>query len=145
MAVALLRETFRQLDQRAVVISAGTLNLNGRRAAEFARQAMAELGPEYAAHIEEHRSQGISPALLEMADHLVIMSPRHEEYILRISPHLNRRLVRLWTYSDDPAQSEGIIDPVGKGADEFRACRQVLIQSLDAWLKELLSAPAQKS
>lgn len=138
MAVALLRQWLSKRGQPAVVISAGTLNLNGQRAAKFARSAIAELGPEFAAHIDEHRSQGIAPALLEMADHLVIMSPRHEDFILRLAPHLRRRLVRLWTYSDDPAQADGIVDPVGQGAAQFRACRDVLIQSLGQWLLEIL-------
>ena len=139
MAVALLREQFRARDIPAVVISAGTLEIQGRRAAEFARVAIAELGDEIAAHIEEHRSQGVSPPLLEMADHIVVMSPRHQDYVRRHAPRANNKVVRLWEFAED-SSLETIEDPVGLGLVAFRQCRDLIEQCLQRWLDDEIQA-----
>ena len=139
MAVALLRAKLEKRGTPAVVISAGTLGIQGRRAAEFARRAIAELDAEMAAIIEEHRSQGISPQLLGMADHIVVMAPRHEEAVRRkTSPAVAERLVRLWNYAPDDRSLRKIPDPVGHDAEVFRHCRDLIDTCTDNWLDELL-------
>lgn len=133
MAVALLREKFRMREQAAVVISAGTLGIQGRRAAEFARLAIAEHDEKMAAHIEEHRSQGVSPSLVEMADHLLVMAPKHEEYIRQYAPRAAQKIVRLWEFALDETLLQ-IDDPVGLGPIAFQHCRDLIDQCLDSWL-----------
>lgn len=136
MAVALLREEFELRSIPAVVISAGTLGIQGRRAAEFARLAMTEKGPRWARHTDEHRSQGISPPLLQMAEHILIMSPRHQDYIARHIPSVLSRVVPLWEFSGAEPPLNGIADPVGKDADAFRQCRDLLETALNHWIEQ---------
>lgn len=140
MAVALLRHHLEKRDIPAVVISAGTLGIQGRRAADFARAAIAELNGKMATWIDEHRSQGISPTMLEMADHLIVMAPRHEEHILQLRPSLSDRVVRLWEYAPEDFNLRKIPDPVGHDADVFRHCRNLIDECLQAWLEDRRSS-----
>ncbi len=138
MAVAILRERLATADRPAMVISGGTLNIQGRRAADFARSAIKELGEDYGRHIEEHRSQGISAAMLGMADYIVVMSPRHAAAVLKLAPHVARRIVALWEYAPESAGDlSHIPDPVGQGAEGFRASRNLIDACLTRWMEGL--------
>lgn len=137
MAVALLRHRLEKVDEPVVVISAGTLGIQGRRADEFARRAIAEHDPEMSTIIDEHRSQGISPQMLEMADDIIVMAPRHEEAVRRLgSPAVEQRIVRLWEYAPNDVNLRKIPDPVGHDADVFRHCRNLIEQCLHRWLED---------
>lgn len=138
MAVSLLREAFIGRNQSAVVISAGTLGLQGRRAAEFARIAMAEKGERWARHTDEHRSQGISPSLLNMADYILIMSPTHARFLEANTPQVLSRVVPVWNFSGQTPPLDEIADPVGKDLQAFRACRDLLEECLEHWLEQTL-------
>ena len=136
MAVALLRKKLNDRGISAVVISAGTLGIQGRRAAVFARQAIAEWNDEMSATIDEHRSQGLSPALMQMADDLVVMAPRHAQFVRqRASADVVKRLVPLWEYVPGDLNLKKIPDPVGQDAEVFRHCRNLIDQCLDRWLE----------
>lgn len=145
MAVALLRPRLEQRRIPAVVISGGTLGIHGRRAAAFARQVIAELDAddttEMADCIGEHRSQGLSPAMLQMADDLVVMAPRHEHHIEQIAPALSDRVVRLWQYADVDIPLSKIFDPVGQDVEVFRRCRDLIGECLEHWLDDQFSNP----
>ena len=143
MAVALLRQKLEDRQIKAVVISAGTLGLQGRKASEYARLAISEVSSEMGEIIEQHRSQGISPPMLQMADRLVVMAPRHERHIQRMVPQVARSIVRLWEYADDRTLSQ-IPDPVGHDADVFRRCRDLIEGCLDKWLAAWLGPKAVK-
>lgn len=122
-----------------MIISAGTLGIQGRRAAEFARRAIRELDDSMGDVIDEHRSQGISPTMLDVADHLVVMAPRHEEFVLKARPGLADRIVRLWEYAPKETRLRKIPDPVGHDADVFRHCRDLIDRCLERWLDEALT------
>ena len=137
MAVALLRQKLSRRAIAAVVISAGTLGIQGRRASPFARAAVVERDPDLAAIIDEHRSQGLSRGMVEMADHLLVMAPRHEQFIRRMRlPAASRRIVRLWEHARGNPPLGKIPDPVGRDADVFRHCCQLIDSGLDHWLDE---------
>ena len=136
MAVALLREEFAHRHIPVVVISAGTLRIQGRRAADFARQVIAERGDSWARHIEEHRSQGISFALLQLAEHIVVMDPTHLHFIEREAPALLSRVVPIWEFSGAQPSLDGIADPIGKDAEAFRHCRDLLEEALKNWIEQ---------
>lgn len=138
MAVAILRQRLRLREIPAVVISGGTLGIQGRRAAEFARRAMAEYSEEAAGHIEEHRSQGVAPTMLEMADHIIIMSTRHEDFVRRHNPKALSRVVRLWEFAEGASPLHKISDPVGQDAQTFRECRDLLDGCLQRWIDQKL-------
>ncbi len=140
MAVALLRHKLERRKVAAVVISGGTLGIHGRRAASTARRAITELDPddEYgmASRITEHRSQGLSPAMLQMADDLLVMAPHHEEYVSKLAPRAAGRVVRLWDYARVDIPLSKIPDPVGQDFEVFRRCRDIIDECLEQWLDE---------
>jgi len=139
MAVALLRSKLSQRPLEAIVISGGTLGLQGRRADEFARRAIAGLdgiGDEIIDVIEQHRSQAISPAMLERADDIIVMAPRHARFVDEQAPAARDNVVRLWQFGDDPTLTK-IPDPVGMDASVFEGCRDLIDGCLDNWLEEV--------
>ncbi|MFU8804609.1 MAG: low molecular weight phosphatase family protein [Bradymonadaceae bacterium] len=133
MAAALLKEKLKDLDRPAVIISAGTLGLSGHPAAIHAQAAVRAVGCD----LGGHRSQGASIGLLRMADHIVIMSTRHEDAILAQDPSLEARLVRLWLYDSETRHETGIPDPVGQDLAAFVGCRDLIDRCLNRWLDEL--------
>lgn len=140
MATAMLRHKLPRRDISAMVISGGTLGLQGRRAAEFARRAIAERSEDMADDIEQHRSQGLSAPMIKRADHLLVMAPKHEETIRRIAPQSVDRIVRLWEYADDTTLGK-IPDPVGHDATVFRGCRDLIERCVDNWLDDHFGNP----
>lgn len=142
MAVALLRAKLPGRPLEAIVISGGTLGLQGRRADQFARRAIAELDDssgEMVETIEQHRSQAISPAMLERADHIIVMAPRHARFVAENAPAARDHVVPLWQYGDDPTLTE-IPDPVGMDASVFEGCRDLIDNCLDNWLDEVCNS-----
>ena len=138
MAVALLREKLDARSVPAVVISGGTLGIQGRRADPFARQAIAEHSQELKPIIDEHRSQGISAVMLQVADHIIVMAPRHERFVREmVGPKIEPKLVRLWAFAPRTSRLNKIPDPVGHDATVFRGCRDLIDASLDRWLDEV--------
>src|SRR5690554_4303541 len=135
LAEGLARQLFAEAKIPAVVISAGTLGLNGRSAATHTVTTAAEIGVD----LTRHRSQGVNIALMRMADRIVVMAPRHEDELLRSDRSLAPKIVRIWEYahaSGEPALSH-IPDPVGKDIETFRHARDLIQTALNAWIKTM--------
>ncbi len=131
LAEAMVKPMLAERDIPAVVISAGTLGLQGRPAAANSIAAAAEIGID----LEGHRSQGVSLGLMRMADRIVVMAPRHEAELTRQDPALAAKIVRLWEYLDE--ELDHIPDPVGQDLETFRVMRDRLKQALEAWVEQL--------
>ena len=129
MATAMLKEE----NIPAVVISAGTLNINGQPAAPNAVEAGQLIGID----ISTHRSQGISLPLMRMADALVVMAPKHEAFLLKLDPNLDEKIVRMWEYGEHSETLFEIEDPVGQDLETFIVCRKRLTKCLRAWIQQL--------
>jgi protein-tyrosine phosphatase len=132
MAAGWARSEFDARGVDARVVSGGTLGIVGKPAASFGQLAMEEKGID----ISEHYSQGIQPAMAEAADWVVVMSPRHEQFLMQHLPHLADRLVRMWEYA--PSDLDQISDPVGQDVEAFRACRDLLEECVKTWIEEIL-------
>ena len=128
MAAAMARQMLEQAQVPSVVISAGTLNIVGQPAAPNAVQAVSEIGID----LQGHRSQGISPRLMQLASTIVVMSPGHEASLLNIDASLAPKIHRMWEYADEPLGE--IADPVGLPVDDFRRCRDLLTVCLEKWV-----------
>src|SRR5690554_5927823 len=92
LAEGLARQLLAEAEIPAVLISAGTLGLNGRSAATHTVTTGAEIGVD----LSRHRSQGVSIALMRMADRIVVMAPQHEDELLRSDASLRPKILRLW-------------------------------------------------
>lgn len=133
MAAGFARREFRKRGIDAMVVSAGTLGITGKPAASCGQMAMKEKGID----ISDHYSQGVQRAMVEAADWVVVMSPRHETFLMDRLPYVSEKLVRMWEYApDDVAQ---IDDPVGQDIEAFRVCRDLLEECVTAWIDEVES------
>lgn len=137
MAAVIAARKFAETDIEHRIISAGTLGLMNRRAADNAIKAMEEIGLD----LTQHRSQSANSGLLNMADVIVVMSPMHTRHILRQSPALRPKILELWRLA--PPEKYGkldeIADPVGQDLQTFRACRDLIIDCTDAWIASITS------
>lgn len=131
MAEAIAGELLDEYGLSAVVISAGTLGISGRQPADSTQQVLSELDIEP----PSTRSQGLSPALLERADYIPVMEPKHARAVADAAPEARDRIVRLWEFADEPL--EGISDPVGEDLETFRETRDLLYQCLERWFADL--------
>lgn len=115
----------------AAVLSCGTLGIAGHPAATFGQMAMEEIGLD----ISDHYSQGVQPAMLELADWVVVMAPAHETFLRQRIPGIEEKLVRMWEYADE--EMPQIADPVGKDLSAFRICRDLLDRCMERWIDSL--------
>ena len=136
MAAVLAPPLFEERGMPVVVISGGTLNLQGKRAARHAISAVKELGLS----LSGHRSQGAHPALMRMAEHIIIMAPHHGTELIALDPSLASKLVPLWEYyplEDGEQPLTQIDDPVGKSLETFKQSRDIIQACLRAWIATL--------
>ena len=134
MAAGMAQAKLERAQIPAVVISAGTLNINGQSAATHAIKAAELAGID----ISAHRSQGLSLPLMAMADHIVVMAPRHEAALLKLDHSLDEKIQRMWAFGKHPTLLDEIVDPVGQDLAAFVECRDRLSLCLDAWVQQLM-------
>ncbi|MEC9440674.1 MAG: hypothetical protein VYE40_06230 [Myxococcota bacterium] len=136
MAVALAKPIFEERGISVVIISGGTLGLINRPAASNAVAAVADLGLD----LKSHRSQAAQPALMRMADHIVVMAPRHKQELVARDPGLSPKIVQLWDFYPEDAEDaplDQIDDPVGKDLEAFRQSRDIIKACLERWADSL--------
>jgi len=136
MAEVIGKERFDEAGRQAICISAGTLGIVGEPAATHAQRAVTDLGLD----LEQHRSQSAASGLLQHADFVVAMAPRHIRELKRMDPNLAPKLVSLWDYlpSEHPAHPlRAIADPVGRDYETFVVIRDQIDACLRAWIATL--------
>jgi protein-tyrosine-phosphatase len=116
-----------------LALSAGTLGIHGQPASAHAVTALAEVGLA----LEQHRSQGVSALLVRNATDVFVMAPMHAEHVTRLDPTVTPRLRPVWRYTGD-AEATEIADPIGFDLPVYRACRDLLVTAIDAWLGSAL-------
>ncbi|QYJ15066.1 Protein-arginine-phosphatase [Rubrobacter xylanophilus DSM 9941] len=119
----------RSLPHRAE--SAGVAALEGAGMAPYAREALAELG----IRDEGHRAQQVSRELLERADLVLVMGPRHLREIER-SFGSSRKVYTLRGFVGE-ADGEEIPDPYGFTAHAYRASLRQLLEYVEGVLERL--------
>ena len=92
------------------VQSAGTFAFPGGSASEHGITAMREVGIDTSGH----RTQPVTPELLEDVDRVYALGPSHHEVLVRMAPELSSRF-RL-------VSDHGIVDPVGGSLETYRRC-----------------------
>jgi len=119
MAEGLLKQKLPgSLKKKVDVQSAGTLNLFGNHATEFAVKAAREFG----ANITRHRSQGLSHELLEMADIVLGLDESHLNFIAAIFPEFKGKtsLIKEFARSTPMPEDPNIEDPIGLDYNFYR-------------------------
>ncbi|MFI3206146.1 MAG: low molecular weight phosphatase family protein [Clostridia bacterium] len=125
MAEGLFRQMIKGtvLEGNAVCMSAGLSSTNGENIAENAVIALEEIGVD----ISDYKSRRFSSKEISMWDCYFSMGDTHS-YILEKAgiPH-----DKIYT------PKEGIIDPYGLEVEDYRVCREQLINELKSFIEKL--------
>lgn len=112
--------------------SAGVAALEGAGMAPYALEALAELGIRDAGH----RARQLSGELLEGADLVLAMGPRHVREIER-SFGPSGKVYTLRGYAGEDRDGEEIPDPYGLTAHAYRASLRQLLEYVEGVLERL--------
>jgi protein-tyrosine-phosphatase len=134
MAMYLARDRAERRDLRIEVDSAGTLGLVGRPPPRPVLAVMREVD----ILVDDHRSKGVSPALLEWADRVLVMTTEHAVTLRERFPDIADHVELLGPYG---GQAPEIADPMGRWKPFHRKVRRQIEGCVDGLL-ERLSAPA---
>ncbi|MHB8155028.1 MAG: L-threonylcarbamoyladenylate synthase [Candidatus Omnitrophota bacterium] len=114
MAEAYLKKLLHKTQRTDIqVSSAGVMAVAGMGASLETREVLAKEGM----NVEAHRSQRITPELLEQSDIILVMEDVHEDKILQLAPEVKNRLFLLKEFAR-PVRNHDIInsDKVSNGA-----------------------------
>lgn len=121
-----------ELGQHSVrVASAGVSAGAGSPASEGSLAAAAEVGLD----LTKHRSQPLTPTLIEQASHVFCMSPSHQSAITNYMPEVADRVQLL-----DP---EGTPDPFGADLETYQKTRDAIASAVARRVAEVLAARKQ--
>jgi len=109
------------------VISAGTSAGHGGAAAEEAEQAV----KKYGADLTRHESKPVTVSMIEEADRVWVMTPRHQKTLVEWMPDHAAKIELL-----DPSGKE-VDDPIGGSAEFYRVVAKQIHESLMQRLKEI--------
>ena len=111
--------------------SAGTAALVGEPIAPYARTALEEVG----VYAEGHRARQVEPAMLEEADLVLAMTPRHVSTLRRISTVPPDKIRTLIGYAKAAPDVEGVPDPYGQSMVAYRAS----VREIFGWVDNVVS------
>jgi protein-tyrosine phosphatase len=109
------------------VLSAGTSAGRGGAAAEESEQVV----KKYGADLSRHESQPVTVSMIEEADKVWVMTPRHRQTLVEWMPDHSGKIELL-----DPTGKE-IVDPIGGSLDLYRTVARHIHDSLTQRLKEI--------
>lgn len=112
--------------------SAGVAAFAGEPPSEGSVLAAAELGID----ITAHRSQPLTPELIERAERVFCLGPSHLVAARALAPGLPPERVDLLD-----ATGAAIPDPFGSDLEVYRLTREAIVKTLDARLAELIPDP----
>jgi protein-tyrosine-phosphatase len=138
MAEAILRSLLpTELAGLARVVSAGTGAQDGIQATSLAIQTTKDHGVDMSAH----RSQSLTPALIRASDLVLGMEPHHVEHARSLAPDAADR-IHLITEKGAAAgvMKEGVLDPMGGSADQYRDTFNRIRSHLLGWIPVIREA-----
>jgi protein-tyrosine-phosphatase len=133
MAAAILRQRFEEmgLASEIRIRSAGVYAETGDFASPLAVAKLAEHGIS----LEDHRSQPMTPALLQEADIVLVMEEAHRRSAFYLQP---QHLGKVYLLSELTGKHDDIADPYGGSAASYERTIAVLEQMIDAGMPKLL-------
>jgi len=120
------------------VASAGVSATPGSRASEYACAAVAELGLS----LEKHRSQLVTPELVNQVTIVVAMTQRHMEKIVQRVPEVRDRLYLMSSFDSKSPKGADVQDPFCGSLEDYRACRDTLQHAIPGLVKFLTGSKA---
>src|ERR671921_1649042 len=113
--------------------SVGVAALVGEHITPNARAALDEVG----IYANEHRARQVGEEMLEEADLVLGMGPRHVATLRRRFGGLSERVYTLPQYALGAPPEEGIPDPYGQTMTAFRASVRQLLEHIEGLVKRL--------
>ncbi len=122
---------FRQLagELDVQVTSAGTLRIDGRKAACDMQTAAIANGLDLSSHL----SKPLSLLLIQASDVIFVMESIHRNEVLRLCPQAEPKIVMLGQWLD-PAQNE-LEDPMGKEPEVYQRVANEIDTALARWFE----------
>lgn len=117
------------------VASAGVSATPGTRASEYARAAVVECGLS----LEKHRSQLLTPELVNASAVVVAMTQRHMEKILQRVPSAGDRIYLMRSFDPQSPKGADVQDPFCGSLEDYRACRDTIQQAIPGLVRFLAS------
>ena len=119
------------------VVSAGLSAYEGAGASEFAIAAMRDIGGD----LTPHRSQPVTPGLVQQAAAIVVMTAAHQKTFLGRFPEAREKLFLLRSFDPQAPAGSDVADPFCGSFHEYRDCRDVIRQAIPG-LVQFLTHPA---
>ncbi len=107
------------------VRSAGTLNMDSVPPTQYAQ----EITAEYGGSIAHHRTQTITPELIDWADLILVMEYKHYDVILGMMPNAAVKTFLLKEYKRKTRYNK-VFDPIGKDKEYYRKTAEDMFPSL---------------
>lgn len=126
---------------RTEVLSAGIAAGNGFPATRYAVEAarMWELD------VTPHRSQQLSPRLIERADLILTMAPEHHREITRMVPEAKEKTYLLKSFPDNSPRGEDVEDPIGRALEDYNQTFLEIGEYLGQYLPEIVKRVDEKA
>jgi protein-tyrosine-phosphatase len=93
--------------------------------------------------LKEHRARQVTPELIDGADLILVMEPRHQQELLSRHPEASAKTLILRHFARYGSQTRGINDPYGLNLEAYRFCFEDIkecVESLYQWLLEANTA-----
>jgi protein-tyrosine phosphatase len=140
IAHAMLDHHARKAGLSLMVLSMGTLDLNGQHAHPLAVECLREIGIP----LGHHRSQGVSIGLLAHADLVLVMATEHQKWLARHGFTAMERVVVAGTL--DPLDGRpDVEDPVDGTLEDFVACRERLERIVTELVHQISSSSVARA
>ena len=133
MAAAILRRRFEEmgLASEVQILSSGVYAEVGNLASPLAVATLAEHGIP----LEGHRSQPMTPALLQQADVVLVMEEAHRRSAFYLQP---QHLGKVYLLTELTGKHDDIADPYGGPAASYERTITLLERMIDAGMPKLL-------
>ncbi len=129
MAEGLARHYANSRSREVEVRSASQMGLKGHPAEPNAVKVMAEIGID----ISEHRSQAMTPEILNWADYILVMEAQHSREARKRAPEKEDRILLLGTFCG----LFEVPDPLGGWKRRFRQSRDQLRTCVENFMDRL--------
>ena len=122
------------------VISSGTGAAVGFPATLYAIEA----AKIWDADISLHRSQQLTPELIDKSDLILAMTPSHYKEIIRMRKDAVTKTFLFKSFPEPGGKGEGVNDPIGQGLEQYNETFLELGEQLGKMLPEILTRIDEK-
>jgi len=127
MAEYLLQARLKKIGVEDVLVeSAGTMGIDGNRAAQEAIKQMNGLGVDMGGH----RARLLEKEMIEQADKVIVMENYHKNVVMELAPGSESKIVLMGDYLHDSGALE-IPDPYGRNSSQFTLALNMIKKAVE--------------